>query len=1013
MFDGLLFGLSKLIGNTMHSYCDVETSENETTIVDDLGGYATVIAFDGAAGIFSTDDLVSQAQTLADALGQMLSESHHQLDIAHVHEPFQVGTIGGEINHLLAGQATAARQIGLNMDRLLVEQAKMLSQLTHHEQTYLVLRTHPGRLGKDERRYIAQTLKKERATYQFERGDPPLPQPHEGVMNHNLGVRGALSVHDSAVTNLINVFKREGYSLRALTAHNAIAEMRRMVSPGRTPRNWSPSLPGDPINLRLHQDGRQPRPQDLLYPTIAEQIFGDEVDTPNAKDVIIGSQIYRGLTAEVHTATIENFGELRKAFARADKNMPWRLMLRLYGNGLNFNAMSRFLLAFLRFVPGPNKKIHEAFDEMRKRFEDKDAIVGHSFEACTWAPANDRELLEQRATLLARCIETWGTARTRDTVGAGLETITATVPGLRRLSRAPVAAAPLDEIFMMSPIATSASPWRGLANSLFRTPDGKLWPYRAYSKLQNSWITMCYAPMGFGKSVMLNALNRGLTLDPENTELPLIRILDVGPSSKGYINLVKYSLPKELQHQAGYFKLKNTREGAVNPFDLPLGHDVPLPSHESYLVELLCTLCTDTNESAPPGGVIGVVRRIVELAYKRAVEEPYPYNLGSNPVVDAAIERHRLQIDPHTTWRELREMLFDCNDIHAAAEAQKFAVPTLTEVAGCTQDETVRAAYGQRIIDGEPMNMYVYRALTTAMGLYPILSDRTKFDLGDARIVSLDLNEVAITGTAAADRQSAIMYMMATRILVADFAFSEEDIPRCPERYRAHFAKVVARSNRVPKRFCADEFHRTSKSISAREGVLVLIREGRKWRLETILASQLLNDFDENMINLATTILILGCGNDGAEETARTFGLGDAGRAHLMHSLKGPGPGGSNFIGVFQTKDAKHTALLTLSLSPMELWAYNTTAVDRNVRDALYKVLPVMDALSLLSHVFPRGSVQDEIDRKVNMRVAKGYAESSADPISEIVDELVASSNKLLREIRKNEVDTFETESAL
>ena len=55
--------------------------------------------------------------------------------------------------------------------------------------------------------------------------------------------------------------------------------------------------------------------------------------------------------------------------------------------------------------------------------------------------------------------------------------------------------------------------------------------------------------------------------------------------------------------------------------------------------------------------------------------------------------------------------------------------------------------------------------ISSAVREYPILSRVTAFDIGDARVVSLDLDEVAKTGGEAADRQTAVMYMLARYVL--------------------------------------------------------------------------------------------------------------------------------------------------------------------------------------------------------------------------------------------------------
>lgn len=974
----LMSYLEKLFGFTTESFCDLETSESEMTLVDDQGGYATLIALDGSSNIFDGDDLSGTADELARRLARMFSARHHQVDITHNHEPYNRDAYGGQINYFLSGQRQAARQMGLDVDELITSQELVMEKHCHVEQTYIVVRTAPHEMPKHERKRAREILEKARAQHAPKGNEtlPRVPTDADHVQNHNLSNSNFLSKHESAVQNVVTVFSRLGYFLRVLEVHNALLAIRMMINRERTPENWRPRLPGDRMSIRLLRSFGPPDPADILHPSLERQLFPTPLEVEDHYQFRIGSRTFRGVTFDLPPSDLDGFGALQTGLLRADKQMPWRITWRLHGDGLRYDSLKKFLISFLRFVPGPNSKIAKDFEELKKRFDNNEPIVGLAMDAVTWVDTQDQDLLERRVNTLARTIESWGGPQVKDTVGHPVESWSATVPGLRRRSPSPLSAAPASDVLLTVPLARSSSPWRDIANCLFRTPDGKLWPYRAYSRIQNAWITLVYAPMGMGKSVSLSALNKGLVLDPENTDLPLIRLLDFGVSSTGFINLIKYALPKNRRHQVGYFKMKNDREHAINSFDLPLGLRRPLPSHESFLIEFLTSLCTPLGQNAPPDGVVGLVRRIVEIAYEKYDDiSPKVYSKAAEPAVDQAIARHGIPVDPHTTWHELRDALFfEANDVHAATLAHRCAMPTLPDVAASAMDETVRASYGAKLIDGEPLNDYVYRTLTAAVGLYPVLGDRTRFDLGDARIVSLDLNEVAPKGSQQAQRQSAIMYMIAMRVLVADFSFSEEDVAYCPEAYKDYFLKVIRRNNRVPKRFLADEFHRTSSSPAAREGVLVLIREGRKWRLETILASQILSDFDEDMIDLATTTMIFGTGNASAEETAKTFKLGNAGEDLCARSLNGPGPGGSNFIGVFKTKKKTHTALLTLTLSAMELWAYNSTATDRDIRDAMYRVMPIMDALRVLAHEFPSGTASDAIEQMVNQRIASGGA---------------------------------------
>ena len=63
----------------------------------------------------------------------------------------------------------------------------------------------------------------------------------------------------------------------------------------------------------------------------------------------------------------------------------------------------------------------------------------------------------------------------------------------------------------MLPFSRPSSPWEYGA-ILFRSPDGKPWPYQPGSSEQTTWIDLIYARPGSGKSVLSNAINLALCL---------------------------------------------------------------------------------------------------------------------------------------------------------------------------------------------------------------------------------------------------------------------------------------------------------------------------------------------------------------------------------------------------------------------------------------------------------------------------------------------------------------------
>ena len=100
---------------------------------------------------------------------------------------------------------------------------------------------------------------------------------------------------------------------------------------------------------------------------------------------------------------------------------------------------------------------------------------------------------------------------------------------------------------------------------LFRTPDGKVWPYQTGSNVTTTWFDLIFAQPGGGKSVLMNSLNLATCLSPGMGKLPYVAVIDIGPSSSGLISLIKEALPEAQQHEAAYYRLQMSHEYAGQP----------------------------------------------------------------------------------------------------------------------------------------------------------------------------------------------------------------------------------------------------------------------------------------------------------------------------------------------------------------------------------------------------------------------------------------------------------------
>ena len=241
--------------------------------------------------------------------------------------------------------------------------------------------------------------------------------------------------------------------------------------------------------------------------------------------------------------------------------------------------------------------------------------------------------------------------------------------------------------------------------------------------------------------------------------------------------------------------------------------------------------------------------------------------------------------------------------------------------------------------------------------------------MGDAQIVSLDLDEVAPRGGATADRQSAVMYMLARHVLGSRFFLMPADVQLMPEYYQDYHAGRIEAIREDPKRLCYDEAHRVTNNVSVagqlQADMTTMARESRKWNLSIGLYTQSIDDIPKIITDeLATTVVILGSGTEKSiDNLSERFGLNGACR-HALSRLGKPGKAGSNLIALFRTGSGMSQLVLSLTIGPQSLWAFSTTTEDVAIRNNLYQRLGPSETLRRLAARFPGGSAKAEVERR-------------------------------------------------
>ena len=240
--------------------------------------------------------------------------------------------------------------------------------------------------------------------------------------------------------------------------------------------------------------------------------------------------------------------------------------------------------------------------------------------------------------------------------------------------------------------------------------------------------------------------------------------------------------------------------------------------------------------------------------------------------------------------------------------------------------------------------------------------------------------------------------MLARYVLARHYYLTDESLSTIPEQYREYHKARILEIREDHKRIVYDEFHRTSKSSAVREQVIIDMREGRKWKVQIALLSQSVDDFDPIMIDFATSIYIMDAGPSQAiEKTCEIFGLSDTAKVALRNRVHGPRQGGATFLAQFATKTGVNVQLLTLTLGPVELWAFSTTSEDATVRNHLYRHLGPSEARRVLASLFPNGSIAKELEaRMISMKEQVGLIEDEQKEgmIDQLVNDILEAYSK-------------------
>lgn len=991
-----------MVGKDLASYCELCNAVGLTDddikrhpdlnapyiLVDDKNAMLTVFDLQGTYEILSDEEFLQMIDVLRIKMNGYLQRYGHSLTIGFERDPSRGED---ELMRLAEPQIITAKRIGLDSRDIIIDRVKRNAPYVAWEQNLLVIYTHLNVLNPDELKREIKDLSKEL-----------IKNKVPGTMfgqNPATILMALKSRHDTMIERIKKDLERSGANgrlgvmLEPIDGHDAIRRIRTMFDRENTSYKFKGVITGDKVIPHGREDKNDC--SDLTLPLIKYQIVTNNVETQG--QLIKTTDYYHGvLSMELGPQEPQPFSTL---FASIDRDLPWRCRIDINPGALNEMRGRQMASSIVGMFPA-NKVIRESFLYLSEESK-SNAICSMKMTFSTWS-TSEKETKRYMGSL-EKAIQAWGVCQVTSVHGDPLAAWVSTIPGFTSKNVANRMAPPLPDALALCPFQRPATPWWNNGSLIVRTPDGKIYPIQLGSRLQDTWLELIAAPPGGGKSVFANSMNNATVHRSGNTRLPLMTIVDVGPSSSGLISLIQDSLPEHRKHEALYLRLQNHEKYSVNPCDTQLGARYPTQKESEFIENFFTLFCTDPAKGEAPNGCAQVISQLVKITYaERAGQQAHLYESQVEPIIDNLLEKSEIKSKhPESwwndaTWWEITDLLFKAGYIPEAAIAQRQAVPVMPDYIAALSNEVIRTTFGKVHVEGtgEPLLSYIARCLNTAMSSYVLFSGRTRFTLNsETRVISIDLNDVLGAKTREGAIKTAAMYMFARQLAAKNYFLSEEVVlPVIPQQYTEYHMARIRDVQDEQKSIIYDEFHNTEGQKSFVETTVKDAREGRKWGIRIVIISQYLADYPQSLLNAATAVYMMsGNSIDDQKILRESFNVSEEAIRRLQREATGPSAEGGNFLALFKTKVGTVVQLLTNTVGPIELWAFSTTLEDVSLRNRLYKRLSPPVARKLLAEEFPTGSAMKVIEK---MRLEKDDSDENS-----VIDILA---NKLVEKFNFN-----------
>ena len=988
MFDAIERGLHWLSSFALHgdvdTFCQLDYNIDDHTFVTTAGSLLTIYQLIGSRRLVGPQEFERQSRGLSRELAQLMRAGSGGRQHSVLFGFRSDKSSGRErVIELMDPSVKTAKRFGADADWLFEDRLNALSRHVIDEVSVFGVLTHRSGLTPAE---------SERASEDRAQRNAKMRKSGARLSRHTqMSILGPAPLlvarHEAALATLEESIGSSSGSVQVMiskqTCHQAARLMKRFIDAGSVPMAWRPQLVGDkPAGILNPRDGEAHvlgMPKRLSRQIVTEKLTNVFGDAEMAKK---GSFHYASLALEVlpQSDKTPSFSDLASSIGG---QVPWQVHFQIAPNGLSHKQLEKFFSAVFGGAGDHNKSVKAGWDALRSMSNDGEYVAALRAIFTTWSK-EPRRCVDNLAFLRSK-IESWGqTVVTNETATPGAALL-ASAPGFSGQMPVEFLPAPIDAITQLMPALRPASVWSS-GQILFHTKEGRPYPVALGSTLQNYWGTLVFAPTGSGKSFLMNLLNTGAVFSPGLSELPMITVVDKGPSAKGMLDLVKATLPPHLAAQCAYLRpTQGDASFTTNPLDTQLGCDQPLASDKDFCNALLSTMAPNLG---PEGGKF--VNRVIDALYeyfgrRSATAKKWQANLS--PRLHELLGKVGIDYSesaPPRIWN-IVDAFFKAGLVDEAIEAQLYAVPTLLDINTVVNaDGRIKSEWSGSKVQNESIVSIFLRNIVAAQGQYKLFCGVSRFK-GAERVMVIDTEGLAsASASEEGKRVYAISLLFARRLGARNFFLHENDIADITPDMYAAYHKLRAQKIREQLKFLEyDEIHNARGINAVQELLQKDAREGRKYNIVTLLSSQELEDFPKELVNNSYNFFILGAGTGtAAREIQSRFDLTDSEINALVRECTGPG----KLFAMFKTDKGMLSQILYTRPGPIEMWAYSTSANDSTVRNAMYSKVGTRRALEFLAKEFPSGSVRPYIEK---IRLAMGEEASEEGITGEVIKELM------------------------